>query len=102
MLTEPLTLTHSVISLAFIIGGLIIGIIIEKIILVKLKKFAERTSWEGDEVIIASIRGVAILWCGIGGIYSAVLNLPIKPSILGIFQKILVIVVICRPCESPQ
>ncbi len=94
MLTEPLTLTHLIISLAFIIGGLIIGIIIEKIILVKLKKFAERTSWEGDELIIASIRGVAILWCGIGGIYGAVLNLPIKPSILDMFQKILVIVLV--------
>ncbi len=94
MLTEVLTLTHLITSLAFIIGGLIIGIIIEKIILVKLKKLAERTSWEGDELIIASIRGVAILWCGMGGIYGAVLNLSIKPSILGILQKILVIVVI--------
>ena len=37
MLVESLTMRHLFVSLAFIIGGLIIGIIVEKIILVKLK-----------------------------------------------------------------
>lgn len=94
MLTEVLTLTHLITSLAFIIGGLIIGIIIEKIILVKLKKLAERTSWEGDELIIAAIKGVAILWCALAGIYAALLNLPFQPNILTIIQKIILVVII--------
>ena len=94
MLYESLTMRHLFVSIAFIIGGLVIGIIVEKIILVKLKKFAMRTSWEGDELIIAAIRGVAILWCALAGIYAALLNLPFQPNILTIIQKIILVVII--------
>ncbi len=94
MLTEPLTSTHLIISLSFILGGIIIGIIVEKFILAKLKRFAERTKWEGDEIIIGAIRGVAILWFGIGGIYGALASLPLQPSISNIFQKIMLVLVI--------
>ena len=94
MLVESLTMRHLFVSLAFIIGGLIIGIIIEKIILVKLKKFAARTKWEGDELIIAAIRGMAILWCALAGIYGALLNLPLQPNILTIIQKIILVAII--------
>jgi hypothetical protein len=91
MLVESLTMRHLFVSLAFIIGGLIIGIIVEKIILVKLKKFAARTKWEGDELIIAAIRGMAILWCSLAGIYGALLSLPLQPNILTIIQKIILV-----------
>lgn len=94
MLYESLTMRHLFVCIAFIIGGLVIGIIVEKIILVKLKKFAMRTSWEGDELIIAAIRGVAILWCALAGIYAALLNLPLQPNILTIIQKIILVVII--------
>jgi small-conductance mechanosensitive channel len=94
MLTKQLTWNHLFISLAFVIGGLIVGMIVEKIILVKLRKFAERTRWKGDEIIIGAIRGVAILWLGIGGIYGAIINLPLIPTIVRISQKILVVIVV--------
>ena len=94
MLYESLTMRHLFVSIAFIIGGLIIGIIVEKIILVKLKKFAMRTSWKGDELIIAAIRGVAIFWCALAGIYVALLNLPFQPNVLSIIQKIILVAII--------
>jgi small-conductance mechanosensitive channel len=94
MLTDSLTSTHLITSAAFILGGVIIGIIVEKIILTKLKKFAERTKWEGDEIIVGAIRGVAILWFGIGGIYGALISLPLQPSISRIFQKIMLVIII--------
>lgn len=94
MFIESLTQGHLIVSIGIIIGGLLVGIILEKIILVRLKKFAARTSWEGDELIIAAIRGIAILWCVIAGIYGALLNLPIVPNLMVIFQKILLVVII--------
>lgn len=94
MLVESLTMRHLFVSIAFIIGGLVIGIIVEKIILVKLKKFAARTKWEGDELIIAAIRGMAILWCALAGIYAALLNLPFQPNVLTIVQKIILVAII--------
>jgi small-conductance mechanosensitive channel len=94
MFTEPLTLHHLFVSLAFIIGGVIIGIIIERIILVELKKLAERTSWQGDEIIIAAIRGVAVLWLTIVGVYCALFNLPLSDSMHAITHKLLLVIVI--------
>ena len=94
MFTEKLSFNNLLISMIFIAVGVIIGVILEKIILVKLRKFAERTRWEGDEIIIGAIRGVAILWCGIGGLYGALLNLPLKPNLANILQKSLLVVLI--------
>lgn len=89
-----MTIKHLILSLAFILGGLVIGTIIEKLILNKLRKFAARTSWEGDEIIISAVRGMAIFLCGIIGIYIALLYLPLDPKIWIITQKVLVVIII--------
>ena len=94
MLTGKLTLDHLFFSLGFIIGGFVIGIIVEKVILARLKRFAKRTSWEGDEIVINSIKGIAILWFGLAGIYLAFTNFPLKPVISTIMQKVLLVVVL--------
>jgi small-conductance mechanosensitive channel len=94
MLTEDLTLNHLFYSLGFILGGFVIGIIVEKVILARLRKFAKRTSWEGDEIVINSIKGIAILWLGLAGIYLAFSNLPLKPIIGDVMEKVLLVVVL--------
>lgn len=48
-------------------GGLLLGIFIDHVILPILKKFAGRTKWEYDDVIITSLRGLFIVWFGILG-----------------------------------
>lgn len=82
------------VPLAWVLGGLCAGIIFEKIVLSRLRKFAKRTRWEGDEVILSSIRGMAILWFAAAGVYGAVLNTSLSPEILGMIKKVLHVVVI--------
>jgi len=94
MLTENLTLNHLFVSLGFILGGFVIGIVVEKVILARLKRFAKRTSWEGDEIVINSIKGVAIFWLGLAGVYLAFTNLPLKPAINSVLTKVLLVVVL--------
>ncbi len=94
MFTEPVTLTHLIISIASIGGGVIIGIIVQRIILARLKKFAAKTRWEGDEIIIASIRGSSVLCFGIAGVYAALMALPLQPAVNGLFVKIMLVVII--------
>jgi small-conductance mechanosensitive channel len=94
MFTESLELNDLLTSLACIVGGVLIGIVIEKIILVRLKKFATRTKWQGDEIIVGALQGLVILWFSIGGIYAALAFLPLKPSIVVLVNKILIIVLI--------
>jgi small-conductance mechanosensitive channel len=94
MLTEDITLTHLLVSVGFIVGGFIIGVILEKVFLSRLRRFAKRTSWQGDEIIINSIKGVAILWFGLAGIYGAFANLPLKPVFQAIANKALLVIIL--------
>ena len=94
MITESLKITQVVLPLAFLIGGFLAGLIFEKIILTRLKKVAERTKWEGDEIFIAALRGKTFFWFVIAGIYGAILNVPISPDIFNILKKILLVIVI--------
>lgn len=80
---------HWVLSVIFIIGGLVIGLVIEKIVFTILKKFFHQTKWEGNKVVLSTLRGVITLLFLIAGIYSAVLTLKISPNLSNILQKIL-------------
>lgn len=91
---ELLTLTKWIYPLALIVGGFLLGILFEKIVLRKLEKMAAKTKWEGDAIIISGLRGMTIFWFVIAGIYAAILNLPLSPTFLSHLEKILLAVVI--------
>ncbi len=83
-----------ILPLAFLAGGILIGLVFEKTILDKLKRMSSKTKWQGDELVITSLRGMTFLWFVLAGIYSAILNIPISPSLHLIFEKILSIIFI--------
>ncbi|CUS89126.1 hypothetical protein JGI12_01231, partial [Candidatus Kryptonium thompsonii] len=64
------------------IVSIIAGIIFEKVILGRLQKIAERTKWEGDDIIIASLRKWITFWFALAGLYIACTTLPITPNLL--------------------
>lgn len=80
-----------ILSLSLVTGGLLLGIIFEKLILNKLKKIAAQTKWEGDDIVINSLAGWIIFWFVLAGIYLMMYNLPLKSDILNHLQKILII-----------
>jgi small-conductance mechanosensitive channel len=88
------TFEHWIVAAIYIIGGLVVGFVFEKIVLAKLKRLAKKTKWEGDIVIINSLRGLVIIWLLIAGIYGAILSLPMSPSLLIHLKKILLVIVI--------
>jgi len=94
MISESLTMAQLILPLSLIAGGLLLGIIFEKIVLTKLRKIAARTKWEGDEIIIVALRGMAILWFVTAGVYGAILSIPISPALLSLLEKILLVIVI--------
>lgn len=94
MLTDKLTMNHFFVSSGLILAGFVCGVIVEKVILARLKRFARRTNWEGDEIIIQSIKGIAILWLGLAGIYFAFVNLPLRPIVSNVMGKVLLVVVL--------
>ena len=88
------TLEHWIVAAIYIIGGFVVGFVLEKIVLAKLKRLAKKTKWKGDIVIINSLRGMVIIWLLIAGIYGAILSLPMSPSLLIHLKKILLVIVI--------
>lgn len=94
MMNYSLEITQLVLPLGFAAGGLFLGIIFEKIILSKLKKIALKTKWEGDEIIINSLRGMTIFWFVLAGIYGAIPHLPLSSTLLNFLQKILLVIII--------
>ncbi len=87
----PLQLENLITPVAIFIGGIIIGFLVEKVILNKLYKIAQRTKWEGDDIIIASLRGWIIFWFALAGLNIAFISVRIKPETMGYIHKFVMI-----------
>lgn len=72
----------------------LIGLIFEKIILVKLRKVANRTGWKGDDIITEALRGHIFLWVVMGGFYIAIYSTKIDIGIINVATKGLLIVLL--------
>jgi small-conductance mechanosensitive channel len=79
---------------AFVLGGLIIGIVIERLVLRRLRKAARKTTARWDDTTVDALRGAPILWCTAAGIYLAALTFDLSDfayRILGLSLTVLVI-----------
>ncbi len=55
-----------------VVGTLVSGYIVRGILFRYLHRMAERTTWEGDDIVIAATRGPFLVWVLMIGIYAAV------------------------------
>lgn len=88
-------LEQFIVPVGFLTAGIIIGFIVEKIFLFRIRKIAVKSRWEGGRVILHALKGVAFLWFVITGIYLAMLNLPIiSPKLFAHLRMGLAIILI--------
>lgn len=71
-----------VLNMSLSVGGLllasvVIGLVMERVILRRLEALTQHTSWEGDEIIVTSLRGLTLYSCLLAGIYLVSLRLPL-------------------------
>jgi small-conductance mechanosensitive channel len=52
-----------------LLGSLLVGFIIEKIIINTLNKIALKTKWKWDNVFVTSLHWMPIIWCVSGGLH---------------------------------
>ncbi len=69
-----------VLPLALILGGLLIGLFVDKFALGRLKSAIARTKWNGDEIVVNALRGMPILWLTLLGVYLALQSLSLNSS----------------------
>ena len=78
----------------FVVGGLVVGILLEFVVIRRAHKLAEQTSFKWDDLLIGSLRGVATVWLGAGGVYLA-LNVGTQdPLLLSAMRNVLMVVMI--------
>ncbi|UCE26560.1 MAG: mechanosensitive ion channel family protein [Candidatus Coatesbacteria bacterium] len=94
MITEQITLYTIILSASLVVGGLFIGFVVEKIVLRRLRKIAEKTEWEADDLLVRAPRGLTTLIFGFVGIYAAVSVFPFEESVDGLIRKVLMVVLI--------
>ena len=88
------SLREYLLPVAFLAGGVIGGLIVEKIVLYELRKLTNRTKWELDNLAIRSLHGMPLLWLTLAGIYGAINNVAIRPGLMGFLQKALLVAMI--------
>jgi small-conductance mechanosensitive channel len=80
--------------LGLILGGLLVGLFIDKFVLRRLKRAVALTKWNGDEIIFSALGGLPILWLTLLGIYLALQSLPLNPSWRNFVKNALLVVAI--------
>jgi small-conductance mechanosensitive channel len=81
--------------LGLVVGAVIVGFVVEKIILYRVKLMSIKARWEGGSVILNSLKGVAFLWILLGGIYAAILNIDlISPRLYGYLRTAILVILI--------
>ncbi|MCX7940463.1 MAG: mechanosensitive ion channel family protein [Elusimicrobiota bacterium] len=81
-------------SLIIIGSAALVGLIFEKFVITSLKKFAVKTSWRTDDIIINAIKGMGILCCILVGIYFAIQYSNLSDKFVKVANRIFVIIFI--------
>ena len=88
------TLTRQLLPLAWIGGGWMVGWIIEAVLVSRLRKIAERTTWEGDDIIIESLNRLIRLAGLLLGTHVALAQWRLPSNTAELLHKALVIVAV--------
>ena len=79
--------------IGFVVGGLVLGGAFESVVIRRARKLAEGTRFRWDDLLLESVRGVATLWFGAGGVYLA-LNLgDVDPLVVSTIRNVLMVLV---------
>ncbi len=82
-----------ILPLAFILAGILAGIIAEKIVFQKLKTFTPRRRLPGSEIIFHSLQRMTFTWFVLGGFYGAIRSYrSLIPDVAEVLQTIITIV----------
>jgi len=77
-----------ILPLIIVLASIVLGLIAEKIFIRQLVRFAEKTAWKGDDILINSLKGMLFVTLILTGIFIAVSTLHIRYSTMEIVHKI--------------
>ena len=87
-----LSMRQWVLPLSLVLGSLLAGVIFDRIFLKKFKRLAARTNFFGYELIFEALHRKTLIWFFLGGLYAAILAVPLLPNVSTLLQKIITVV----------
>lgn len=73
-------------ALGMIGGAVVVGLVLEKVVLVRLQTWAQGTKWQGDDLIVNALRGMPFLWCALAGVWGAAWYAEWNPAELAVMH----------------
>ncbi|MCZ6758410.1 MAG: mechanosensitive ion channel family protein [Bacteroidetes bacterium] len=89
-----LTETPWVLQAGIIVGGFLLGILTELVLVRALHRLAKRTKSTWDDLLVEGLHRMPIVWGTAAGLWGAMLVRDVDPSILSILGEILTVVII--------
>lgn len=86
--------TPWVLQVGLIVGGLLLGILTELILVRTFHTLAKRTKSKWDDLLVEGIRRMPILWGTAAGLWGAMLVRDVDPYVLMLLGKVLTVVII--------
>jgi small-conductance mechanosensitive channel len=83
-----------VVPLGLILGGLLIGLFVNKFVLGRIRKAVAWTKWNGDEIVFSALGSLPILWLTLLGMYAALQSLPLSPPWQNFTKKALLVIAV--------
>jgi small-conductance mechanosensitive channel len=71
----------------FMLGGLALGFVLERVLLVALGRLWSRKDWDGFQTVRKSLRGMITLWFAIGGAYASTRLAALNPAVRLIYHE---------------
>lgn len=91
--SKPVSSDQIILSVILLITVVIIGIVFDKVLIKRLKTLTLKTKWEGDDILIGSLRTITF-WLGlIAGIYLVSTVLPLLPEIQANVNKLVYVLI---------
>ena len=75
----------------WLVAGVLVGLVLERVVLGRLKAWSEKSGWGYDSILIAGLKGLAFFWCLMLGVFFASQNLGLKPEWQAMVSKALIV-----------
>lgn len=78
----------------FVLGGLLVGWLFERVVLRRLERLSQKTRTNWDDVVVGAVRHAPILWFTALGTWLATRTLPLSDTLRSIFERGLSVLII--------
>ncbi|QVW34197.1 mechanosensitive ion channel family protein [Geobacter sulfurreducens] len=75
-------------------SSLVVGLVLDKVVLRRLKVLASRTPWEGDEIVVDSLRGLLLYSALLTGLYGVATQVPMTVGLQRLAGNIFLVTII--------